>query len=108
MGVLPTREGQAEVIHPMIERCPGDADAAIAHVGKIGQAKAPRRVLLTEDDVLFGTVEGSPHADATFQRAADTGTDLGVAPPDLVEDGDRPQARYALEQRHHFAIPNRG
>jgi hypothetical protein len=108
MGMLPTREGQAEVIQPMIKRCAGDADAAIAHAGKIGQAQPARRVLLTEDDVLLGTVEGPPCADAAFQRAADIGTDLGMPPPDLVEDGDRPQARSALEQRHHLAIPDRG
>ena len=30
MGVLPAREGQAEVVEPMIERRAGDADAAIA------------------------------------------------------------------------------
>src|ERR1700675_898870 len=30
-----------------------------------------------------------------------------MAAPDLVENGDRPQARSALEQRHHLAVPNR-
>ncbi len=40
MGVLPAREGQAEVIEPVIERHAGDADAVIAHVGEIGQAPA--------------------------------------------------------------------
>src|SRR5271157_6411244 len=30
-----------------------------------------------------------------------------MAPPDLVENGDRPQARSAREQRHHLAVPNR-
>src|SRR5205814_6984947 len=93
LGVLPAREGQAEVIQPMIERCAGDADAAIPHAGKIGQSQAARRVLLTEDDVLLGAVEGPAHADATFQRAADAGTDLGMPPADLVEDSDRPQPR---------------
>src|SRR5205085_2450047 len=33
--------------------------------------------------------------------------DFGMAAPDLVENSDRPQARNALEQRHHLAIPNR-
>src|SRR5467141_2221170 len=28
--------------------------------------------------------------------------------PDLVENGDRPQARNAFEQRYHLAVPNRG
>src|SRR6202795_5298889 len=30
-----------------------------------------------------------------------------MAAPDLVENGDRPQARSALEQRYHLAVPNR-
>ena len=30
------------------------------------------------------------------------------AAPDLIENGDRPQPRNALEQRHHLAVPNRG
>src|SRR5438477_4758134 len=107
MGVLPAREGQAEVIEPVFERHTGDADAAIAHVGEIGQPQPARRMLLPEDDVLLGPVQRPPGADATLQRAADTGADLGMAAPDLVENSDRPQARNALEQRHHLAIPNR-
>ena len=48
-----------------------------------------------------------PGADAPLQRAPDAGADLGMAPPHLVENGDRPQARRALEQRHDLAVPNR-
>ena len=65
-------------------------------------------MLLPEDDVLLGTVERPPGADAPLQRAPDTGADLGIPPSDLVENGDRPQARGALEQGHHLAVPNRG
>src|SRR5512135_1755094 len=100
LGVLPAGEGQAEVIEPMIERRAGDADAAIGHAGKIGQPEPTRRMLLPEDDVLLGTVERPPSADAPLQRAPDTGADLGMAPPDLVKDGDRPQPGDALEQRY--------
>ncbi len=107
MGMLPAREGQAEVIEPVIERHTGDADAVIAHVGEIGQPQPARRMLLPEDDVLLGAVQRPPGADAPLQRAANTGADLGMAAPDLVENGDRPQARGALEQRHHLAVPNR-
>ena len=64
-------------------------------------------MLLPEDDVLLGPVQRPPGADAPLQRAANTGADLGMAAPDLVENGDRPQARSALEQRHHLAVPNR-
>ena len=41
-----------------------------------------------------------------LQRAADTDADLGMAAPDLVENGHRPQARGALQQRHYLAVPN--
>jgi hypothetical protein len=108
MGVLPAREGQPEVVEPVIERHAGDADAAIAHVGEIGQSQPARRMLLAEDDVLLGPVQRPPGADAPLQRAPDPGTDLGMAATDLVENGDRPQARGALEQGHHFAVPNCG
>jgi len=39
---------------------------------------------------------GAPGADAPLQRAADASTDLGMTAPDLVENGDRPQAWNAL------------
>ncbi len=107
MGVLPAAEGQAQMVEPVIEWRAGDADAAIAHVGKVGQPQPARRMLLPEDDVLFGTVQRPPGADAPLQRAPDAGADLGVAAADLVKNGDRPQARGALEQRHHLAVPNR-
>src|ERR1700674_5263048 len=108
MGVLPAREGQAKVVEPVIERRASDADATIAHGGEIGQPQPTRRMLLPKDDVLLGPVQRPPGADAPFQRATDTGADFGMAAPDLVENGDRPQARSVLEQRHHLAVPNRG
>src|SRR5215469_10739415 len=105
LGVLPARESKAEVIQPMIERHAGDADTAIAHAGKIGQTQPTRRVLLPD---LLGPVERPPGADATLQCTPDAGAELGMAPPDLVKDGDRPQAGNALEQRYHLAVPHRG
>jgi hypothetical protein len=33
------------------------------------------------------------------------GADLGMAATDLIEDGDRPQAGGALQQRHYLALP---
>src|SRR5712691_7633675 len=64
-------------------------------------------MFLPEDDVLLGPVESPPGANAPLQRATDTSADLGMAAADLIENGDRPQARSALEQRHHLAVPNR-
>src|SRR6202023_437249 len=101
------REGQSEMVEPVIQRHPGDADAVIAHVGEIGKPQPARRMLLPEDDVLLGPVQRPPGTDAPLQRAADTGADLGMAAPDLVKNGHRPQPRNALEQRHHLAVPNR-
>ena len=104
--MLPAREGQAEVIEPVFERHPGDADAVIAHVGEIGKPQPARRMLLPEDDVLLGPVQRPPSADASLQGAADTGADLGMAALDLVKNGHRAQTRRALQQRHHLAVPN--
>src|SRR5215471_2045418 len=98
MSMLPAREGQAEVIEPVIERHTGDADAVITHVGEIGQAQPTRRVLLPEDDVALGPVERSPAADAPLQRPADTDADLGMATSDLIKNGHRSQAWGALQQ----------
>ena len=95
MSVLPAREGQAEVIELVIQRHTGDADAMIAHVGEIGKPQPARRMALPEDDVLLGAVQRPPGTDAPLQRAADTSADLGMAAPDLVENGHRPQARRA-------------
>jgi hypothetical protein len=64
-------------------------------------------MLLSEDDVLLGAVQRPPGTDAPLQRAADTGADLGMAAPDLVENGHRSQARGALQHRHHLAVPDR-
>src|SRR5438552_11930422 len=106
MSMLPAREGQAEVIEPVIQRHTGDADAVIAHVGEIGKPHPARRVLLPEDDVLLGPVQRPPGTDAPLQGAANTDADLGMATPDLVENAHRPQAWGALQQRHYFAVPN--
>ena len=75
---------------------------------KSDKPEPARRMLLPEDDVLLGAMERPPGADAPLQRATNAGADLGMAPTDLVENGDRPQARGALQQRHHLAVPNRG
>src|SRR6516164_4665680 len=72
MRMLPAREGQAEVIESVIERYTGNADAVIGHVSEIGQPQPTWRMLLPEDNVLFGSVEPPPAADAPLQGTADT------------------------------------
>src|SRR5207344_801686 len=61
---------------------------------------------LPEDDVLLGAVQRPPDTDAPLQGAANTGADLRMAAPDLVENGHRPQAWGAFQQRHYLAVPN--
>jgi hypothetical protein len=75
---------------------------------KSDKPSRPRRVLLAEDDLALGAMQRSPGADAPLQSAPDAGTDLGMAPSDLVENGEQPQPRRALQQGHHLAVPNRG
>ncbi len=94
------------MIEPVIQRHTGDIDAVIAHVGEIGKPQPSWRMLLPEDDVLLGPVQRPPGTDAPLQGAANTGVDLGMATPDLVENGHRPQAWGALQQRHYLAVPN--
>ena len=94
------------MIEPVIQRHTGDIDAVIAHVGEIGKPQPSWRMLLPEDDVLLGSVQRPPGTDAPLQGAANTGADLGMAAPDLVENGHRPQAWGALQQRHYLAVPN--
>jgi hypothetical protein len=96
------------MIEPVIERGAGDADPAVAHLGEIGKPQPARRVLLAKDDVAVGAVQRPPGADAPLQSAADAGSDLGMAAPDLVEDGDRPQTGGILQHRHHLAVADLG
>ena len=93
------------MIEPVIQRHTGDIDAVIAHVGEIGKPQPSWRMLLPEDDVLLGSVQRPPGTDAPLQGAANTGANVGMA-PDLVENGHRPQAWGALQQRHYLAVPN--
>src|SRR5437660_12814084 len=72
MSMLPAREGQAEVIEPVIERYTGDADAVIGHVGEIVQPQPTRQVFLQEDDVPLATVDRPPGADTALQVTVDT------------------------------------
>src|SRR5260370_2109109 len=85
-----------------------DGDAEYARVGEVGQAKPAGLVLLTEDHILLGADQRSPRAHAPFQRAPNAGVDLRMAPPDLVEHRNRPNAGSRLQDRHNLAVPNLG
>jgi hypothetical protein len=84
----------------------GDRDAECARVGEIRQAEATGLVLLAEDHIPLGSDQRSPGADASLQRAANAEGDLGMAPPDLFEHGNGPDAGRRLQDRHNLAVPN--
>src|SRR6185436_12277309 len=73
VSVLEAAECQAEMVKPMVERLPCDGDAKLAHVGEVGKAEPAWWMLLTEDDILLGTVHGPPRSDAPLQRPATPG-----------------------------------
>src|ERR1700736_809116 len=85
-----------------------DGDAEYARVGEVGQPKPAGLVLLTEDHILLGPDQRSPRAHAPFQRAPNAGADLRMAPPDLVEYRNSPNAGSRLQDRHNLAVPNLG
>jgi len=84
----------------------GDRNAEGARIGEIRQTKAAGLVLLAEDNIPLGPDQRSPGANASLQLAANADGDLGMAPPDLFEHGNSPDAGRRLQDRHNLAIPN--
>src|SRR5258707_2218856 len=91
---------------PQHDTCDGDAE--YARVGEVGPAKPAGLVLLAEDHILLGPDQRSPRAHAPLQRAPNAGGDLGMAPPDLFEHRDSPDAGSRLQDRHNLVVPNLG
>lgn len=60
----------------------GDADAELGHVGEVRQSHSAGFVDLPEND-------------------------LGMAPPHLLENADRPKARRRAKQRHDLVVEDR-
>src|SRR5216684_3186172 len=85
-----------------------DGNAEYAGVGEVGQAKPAGFVLLTKDHILLGAGQGSPAAHSPFQRAPNAGANLRMAPPDLVEHRNGPNAGSRLQDRQNLAVPNLG
>ena len=94
------------MIEAVIQHDARDRDAEHALVGEVGQSAG--RMLLPEHHVLLGAGQRPPRADTPFERAPNAGTDLGMAPPDLSQDGNRAQSRRRFEDRHDLAVPHLG
>ena len=77
------------MVEPMIERRTGDADAAIAHGGEVGQPEPARRMLLPEDDVLLGPVQRPPEPCmfGTAESFDDEADGRGWPPPAVRRTG---------------------
>jgi len=58
-----------------------------AHVGEVGQAHPPRRMLLAEDHISVGTVERPLSGDAALQCSAHARGDPGIATAISIEFG---------------------
>src|SRR5436190_1759046 len=57
--------------------------------------------------VAVASINRSTNNAPIFAPSRDPDADLGMAAPDLVENGHRPQARGVLQQGHHLAVPDR-
>ena len=73
MGMRKAREGEPEVVEPMVQHDTRDHDAEFARIGEVRQAKTAGLVLLTEDHIPLGAGECSPGAHAPFQCASNVG-----------------------------------
>src|SRR5258706_8027587 len=98
MGMLEARERQAEVIEPVIEQNALNRDAKSARVCEVRQTETAGLVILAEDDILLWPGDRAPGPHAPFQRAPDIGVQARMAPPDLIENSNRPDARCWLSR----------
>ncbi|KAI96143.1 hypothetical protein T281_01600 [Rhodomicrobium udaipurense JA643] len=60
---------------------------------------------LAEDDIALWPFDGAPGSHPSFQRAPYIGIKAGMPPPDLVEHGDRPDARRRFQDRNDLGVP---
>jgi hypothetical protein len=63
---------------------------------------------LSEDHLLISTVQGSPCANAAFQRAARPGRQTRMASLHLFENRHRPKAGARRQHRHDLGIEELG
>ena len=107
LGVLPAREGEHEVIQPMGKRHAGQRDREVSRVGEVGQPLPAGGMVLGEEHLLGRAGGGAPLAQASLQRAQHgIGKGLGMVLLQLMQDGNRLQARLVLQPRTDLAVPD--
>src|SRR3954452_16350564 len=88
----------------MIENLAGDGDGEIAHSGEVREALPPRRMVLTKDHVPLRSVQAMPGAHPALEQPVPIA--VRMATLHLLEQGDRPQAGPAFQQRQNLALPD--
>jgi hypothetical protein len=73
---------------------------------KSDRPKRPGSRHLAEDHILLWSRQRLPRAHPPLQRATHVGIDLGMAPADLVDHGDGPDAGRGLQDRHDLRVPD--
>ena len=108
-GVLPAREGKHEVVQDVRERHVGNRDAQLAHGGEVRQPSLAGCMFLREEHFLGRTFESTPVTDVALERAQHAvGEALRVIVLELAQQRDGHQLGRALQQRHHFGVPDVG
>src|SRR5271168_5350296 len=69
--MLPTAEGQPEMIEAMRQGLAGDGHPEAVGDGEIGQCLAAGIMALREENLLVRAVKGAPFGDPAFKRPAD-------------------------------------
>src|SRR5262245_56592943 len=108
MGMLEARERKPKMVQPVSERLTRDRDTEPTHVGEVGQAHPPRRVLLAEDHIAAGSVERPPPRDAALHGPAYSRSHRRMPTANLLEDCHRSDSRCGLQHRDDLAVPDPG
>jgi hypothetical protein len=107
--MAPAAMRQRELVQPVREHQPAQADIQFVGHGEVRQPQPAGRVLLREVDLALAAVLGTPLADAPLQRAQHrVGEPLGVTTLQLLEHRHPHQRRRAFEHGHHLGIPHLG
>ena len=92
------------MVQQVCQRLAGHDHRQVGAVGEVRQAHVPGWMALSEYDLLFGAVHGTPAPHATFQRATHAAGQLRMATQELLEDRHRAQMGRVPQHRHDLFI----
>ncbi len=108
VAVLEAAEDEPEVVEPVRQPHPDDGDTEPGEVCEVRKAHPARLVGLAEDQLTLRAMQGAPLTDAPLQRPTDADTEIGMAPQELLQNGDRPEAGARLQHRHDLGVEHVG